>query len=105
MPWTRKHLLDIESLTPEEIVTVLDTARAFKAVGERASEMVGGLPRLSMVKHNVKVEPNHIYQLLQSFRLAAEREGVACDLTDGVKVSLPEGWAHVRASNTESMIR
>jgi len=73
--------------------------------GERASEMVAGLPRLSMVKHYVKVEPNHIYQLLQNFRLAAEREGVACDLTDGVKVSLSEGWAHVRASNTESMIR
>ena len=73
--------------------------------GERASEMVAGLPRLSTIKHNVKVEPNHIYQLLQTFRLAAERGGAACDLTDGVKVSLPKGWAHVRASNTESMIR
>ena len=33
MSWNRKHLLDIESLTAEEIFTVLDTARAFKAVG------------------------------------------------------------------------
>jgi glutamate-1-semialdehyde aminotransferase len=33
MTWNRKHLLDIESLTPEEILTVLETARAFKAVG------------------------------------------------------------------------
>lgn len=73
--------------------------------GERASEMAAGLPTLSMVKHNVKVEPNHIYQLLQNFRAAAERDGLDCDLSDGVKVSLPEGWAHVRASNTESMIR
>ena len=73
--------------------------------GERASEMAAGLPALSTVKHNVKVEPNHIYQRLQNFRAAAEREGLACDLTDGVKVSLAEGWAHVRASNTESMIR
>jgi phosphomannomutase len=46
-----------------------------------------------------------MYQLLQNFRTAAEREGVDCDLIDGVKVSLPGGWAHVRASNTESMIR
>ena len=32
MSWNRKHLLDIESLTAAEIFTVLDTARAFKAV-------------------------------------------------------------------------
>jgi len=35
MSWNRKHLLDIESLTAAEIMTVIDTARAFKAVGKR----------------------------------------------------------------------
>ena len=35
MSWHRKHLLDIESLSAEEITTVLDTAREFNAVGER----------------------------------------------------------------------
>jgi phosphomannomutase len=24
---------------------------------------------------------------------------------DGIKVTLPDGWVHVRGSNTESMIR
>ena len=43
MTWHRKHLLDIESLTADEIVTVLDTARAFKAVGERAIKKVPAL--------------------------------------------------------------
>ena len=43
MSWHRKHLLDIESLTAEEITTVLDTARAFKAVGERAIKKVPAL--------------------------------------------------------------
>ena len=73
--------------------------------GERLSEVAGRLPRLSTLKHNVKVEPNHIHSLLQNFRAAAEREGVSYDATDGIKVSLGGGWAHVRASNTESMIR
>ena len=41
MIWQRPHLLDIESLTPDGIVTVLDTARAFKAVGERAIKSSG----------------------------------------------------------------
>ena len=40
MSWNQKHLLDIESLTVEEILTVLDTAKAFKAVGERAIKKV-----------------------------------------------------------------
>ena len=32
MSWQRKHLLDIESLTTQEILTVLDTALAFKGI-------------------------------------------------------------------------
>ena len=58
-----------------------------------------------MLKHNLAVEPNRLYSVLQDFRVAIERERLACDLTDGIKVNLPEGWIHVRASNTESMIR
>jgi phosphomannomutase len=34
-----------------------------------------------------------------------EGEGVGYDQTDGIKVAWPDGWAHVRVSNTESMIR
>ncbi|HBB94350.1 MAG TPA: phosphoglucosamine mutase [Blastocatellia bacterium] len=73
--------------------------------GEPVSEMVRQLPRLFMLKHNLVVEPNRLYSVLQDFRVAIENEQVACDLTDGIKVALPEGWIHVRASNTESMIR
>ena len=32
MAWDRKHLLDIESLSKEEILTVLDTARGFMII-------------------------------------------------------------------------
>jgi phosphomannomutase len=34
-----------------------------------------------------------------------EQEKLEIDATDGIKVTLPEGWVHVRGSNTESMIR
>ena len=69
------------------------------------SEFIQELPRLTMLKHNLSVEPNRLYSVLQNFRVAIEREQLTCDLTDGIKVVLPEGWIHVRASNTESMIR
>ena len=58
-----------------------------------------------MLKHNLAVEPNRLYSVLQDFRIAIEREQLACDLTDGIRIDLPQGWIHVRASNTESMIR
>jgi phosphomannomutase len=73
--------------------------------GKPVSEVVQELPRLTMLKYNVPVEPNRLYSVLQNFRLAIEHEQLTHDLTDGIRVVLPQGWIHVRASNTESMIR
>src|SRR3954470_23168445 len=69
MPWTRKHLLDIESLSADEIITVLDTARAFKAVGERAIKKVPALRGKTVV--NLFVEPSTRTRI--SFELAEQR--------------------------------
>jgi aspartate carbamoyltransferase catalytic subunit len=69
MTWARKHLLDIESLTPDEINTVLDTARAFKAVGERAIKKVPALRGKTVV--NLFVEPSTRTRI--SFELAEQR--------------------------------
>ena len=69
MSWNKKHLLDIESLTAEEITTVLDTARGFKAVGERAIKKVPALRGKTVV--NLFVEPSTRTRI--SFELAAQR--------------------------------
>ncbi len=69
MSWTRKHLLDIESLTPEEILTVLDTARAFKSVGERAIKKVPALRGKTVV--NLFIEPST--RTRTSFELSEQR--------------------------------
>ncbi|HEX8163615.1 MAG TPA: phosphoglucosamine mutase [Pyrinomonadaceae bacterium] len=73
--------------------------------GQRLSELAAGLPRLSMLKHNVPVEPNRIYSLMQRVYDGLAREGLDYDETDGIKIARPGGWVHVRVSNTESMIR
>src|SRR6187401_1607805 len=67
--WTRKHLLDIQSLTAEEIITVLDTARAFRSVGERAIKKVPALRGKTVV--NLFIEPSTRTRI--SFELAAQR--------------------------------
>jgi aspartate carbamoyltransferase catalytic subunit len=69
MSWNKKDLLDIESLTAGEIVTVLDTARAFKAVGERAIKKVPALRGKTVV--NLFVEPSTRTRI--SFELAEQR--------------------------------
>ena len=69
MTWHRKHLLDIESLAPDEIVTVLDTVRAFKAVGERAIKKVPALRGKTVV--NLFIEPSTRTRI--SFELAEQR--------------------------------
>jgi len=69
MSWNRKHLLDIQSLSVEEITTALDTARAFKAVGERAIKKVPALRGKTVV--NLFIEPSTRTRI--SFELAALR--------------------------------
>jgi aspartate carbamoyltransferase catalytic subunit len=69
MSWNRKHLLDIESLSADEITTVLDTAKAFKAVGERAIKKVPALRGRTVV--NLFVEPSTRTRI--SFELAQQR--------------------------------
>ena len=69
MNWTRKHLLDIESLEAGEIRTILDTARAFKAVGERTIKKVPALRGRTV--SNLLVEPST--RTRSSFELAAMR--------------------------------
>src|SRR5881394_3943866 len=67
--WNRKHLLDIESLSAEEITLVLDTSKAFKAVGERAIKKVPALRGKTVV--NLFIEPSTRTRI--SFELAAMR--------------------------------
>ncbi len=69
MSWHRKHLLDIESLTGEELTAVLDTAREFKAVGERDIKKVPALQGKTVV--NFFVEPSTRTRV--SFELSAKR--------------------------------
>ena len=69
MSWNRRHLLDIESLSAEEILTVLDTAKAFKAVGERAIKKVPALRGKTVV--NLFVEPSTRTRI--SFELSEQR--------------------------------
>lgn len=76
MTWKRKHLLDIYSLSKEEILTVLDTAKGFKQVGRRSIKKIPALRGKTVV--NLFVEPSTRTRV--SFELAAQR--LAADIVN-----------------------
>lgn len=99
-------------VTVPEVHSTHDSAAAVGLIleglarsGQPVSQLALELPRLTMLKHNLPVEPNRLYSVLQNFRVTIEREQLTHDSTDGIRIVLPHGWVHVRASNTESMIR
>jgi phosphomannomutase len=77
------------------------------AHGERPlSALVAELPVLAVRKLALPFSPSLIYSALADFREAVgEVDGATVDQTDGVKVLWPDGWVHVRASNTQSLVR
>ena len=76
------------------------------ALEQPLSALIAQLPQLAMIKEVHPVEPNLLFTVLQNFRDDVHDEaGVEIDSSDGVKVSWPDAWVHVRASNTESLLR
>lgn len=67
--WKHKDLLGIEPLTAEEITFILDTATAFKQVGERPVKKVPSLRGKTQI--NLFIEPST--RTRTSFELAAKR--------------------------------
>lgn len=74
--WTRKHLLNLEGLSPEEINFILDTAKAFKEVSTRSVKKVPALRGRVVVTAFFEDST----RTRTSFQLAAQR--LSADLID-----------------------
>lgn len=72
--------------------------------GESVSEMKAGYPSYEMVKAKIDLDPSwDVDRLLSDF--AQEVAALSPSTIDGVKLDLPEGWVHLRKSNTEPIVR
>jgi len=64
------------------------------------------LPHYHIVKRQVYGEPRRCYRALETLRENTEElAGGRLDRTDGLRADWDDGWLHVRASQTEPMIR
>lgn len=71
------------------------------------SEIVRSLPRFAMLKKKLPMEFTSIFSTIENARKRIESnpKGAALDMTDGIKASWKDSWVHIRASNTQSLIR
>ncbi|MBI1789425.1 MAG: phosphoglucosamine mutase [Acidobacteria bacterium] len=71
--------------------------------GEPVSALAGRLPRYFRRLGQVAYEHGRLGPLMQALEESFPQARL--DRTDGLKLTLPEGWIHVRASNTEPLLR
>jgi phosphomannomutase len=71
--------------------------------GHSIAELYAGLPHYRMIKRSLPLaRPVEDSELADLARLEF---GGDIDTSDGVKVTLPDGWVHLRRSNTEPIVR
>jgi phosphomannomutase len=73
------------------------------STGKTVSDLMSTLPRFVMVKEKLTCPSGKIPDVLRMVR--HEFAHLPMDTRDGVKVMLPDGWFHVRGSNTEPIVR
>jgi phosphomannomutase len=71
--------------------------------GEPLSALVAKLPRFFRKMGKVTFEHGRLGPLMQA--LEEHFQGAETDRSDGLKLSFPKAWIHVRASNTEPILR
>jgi phosphomannomutase len=71
--------------------------------GRSVSEIMADLPPYYMIKEKLVCPSDRIGDVLKMIRNVYASYPI--DLSDGVKVTLPDGWFLVRGSNTEPIIR
>ncbi len=98
--WHRRHLLDLESLSTEEIVALLDTADAFRARTDHCRKKIAALPGRTCA--NLFFENST--RTRTSFSLAARRLGADTIEFASSTSSLSKGESFIdTAKNIEAM--
>ncbi len=73
------------------------------ATGKTVAQLVDELPRLTMIKRKFDCPPQNVPAVVE--RTAAAFGNHEIDRSDGVWIRFDEGWAHLRGSNTEPILR
>jgi phosphomannomutase len=73
------------------------------ASGQTMSELAASLPQYSRKLGKMPYESGRLGQMMQALEAAFPQ--ARADRSDGLKLLMDDGWIHVRASNTEPILR
>jgi phosphomannomutase len=87
----------------DSLVAMAFVLQLMAQTGKTVSRLVGEIPRYYMTKHKFPADKEQTELLLD----AAKRlfKNAVLNTSDGCRFDFPDGWLHVRASNTEPIIR
>ena len=72
--------------------------------GKKCSEIRSQYPAYTISKNKIELQPNmNVPEIMH--KMAAKYSDYEVNTIDGVKIDFPDGWVHLRPSNTEPIIR
>ncbi len=87
----------------DSLVAMALTLQLMTDTGRSIGELVATIPRYTMVKQKFECSKERIAAVLDAVRRRYAAEKI--NDSDGVRIDFPDGWVHVRGSNTEPIIR
>ena len=91
------------AMTFDAALTLATVLESLAVSGATLADVVGTLPHMAIRKGEIACSPDRVYRALESLRKSAA--GERADLRDGVRIDWRDAWLHVRASNTEPLLR
>ncbi|MBY8999537.1 MAG: phosphomannomutase/phosphoglucomutase [Candidatus Heimdallarchaeota archaeon] len=92
-------------LFDDALVTPLKVAEILNNLESRLSDLVEKIPTYPMKKVEIDCEDELKFDIVEAFKLEAEREFEEINTMDGVRIETKEGWILIRPSNTSPIIR
>jgi phosphomannomutase len=91
------------TMTYDALLAIGMVLESMAVSGKSLDELAAAIPKMSMRKGEIACPPDLVYRAIEGFRVRfADRNP---DTTDGIRVDWPDAWMHVRASNTEPLLR
>ncbi len=87
----------------DSLVSMAVVLQLLAESGKRLSELVAEIPRYTMIKRKFDCPPDRVARILQAVRQRFANERL--DDADGLRIDWPDGWVHIRGSNTEPIYR
>lgn len=91
------------TMTFDALLTLGLVLEEMAVTGQSLQQLADGLPTLYMRKGELVSPPDLVYRALDAFRASYADQNP--DTTDGVRVEWEDAWLHIRASNTEPLLR